>query len=317
MPRYQYAPTLEIYTDLTLFPHPGCVVTTGTFDGMHKGHRYLVGRTLQAAGEEGLPMAAVTYWPHPRTVCGTQPVALLTTLEEKLRLMETAGVECAVVCPFTAETAAMSAAEFLQTLFRHLHVRRMVIGANHRMGKGGRCDAEGIRAEAARSGVTTDIVGLLEDRSQRISSSEIRKLVAQGDMAQAAGLLGYPYLISGTVVRGDGLGRTIGYPTANIRPGSAEKLLPPPGVYAVRVHVGEELSDGMMYIGSRPTLRPGVEETRIEVNLFGYRGDLYGREIHVDCLARMRGEVQCASLEVLQQQIRQDEQACRRYLNIL
>ena len=284
---------------------------------MHKGHRYLVGRTLQAAGEEGLPMAAVTYWPHPRTVCGTQPVALLTTLEEKLRLMEKAGVECAVVCPFTMETAAMSATDFLQMLSRQLHVRRMVIGANHRMGRGGLCDAEGIRAEALRLGVQTDIVGLLEDRSQRISSSEIRKLVAQGDMAQAAGLMGYPYLISGTVVRGDGLGRTIGYPTANIRTGSAEKLLPPSGVYAVRVHVGEVSSDGMMYIGSRPTLRSGAEETRIEVNLFGCRGDLYGREIHVDCLTRIRGEVQCASLEELQQQIRQDEQACRRYLNIL
>ena len=308
---------MEIYTDLSLFPHPGCVVTTGTFDGMHKGHRYLVGRALQAADEMGLPMAAVTYWPHPRTVCGTQSVALLNTLEEKLRLMEQAGVPCAVVCPFTAETAAMSAADFLQMLFRQLHVRRMVIGANHRMGKGGLCDAEGIRAEAARSGVPTDIVGLLEDRSQRISSSEIRKLVAQGDMARAAGLLGYPYLISGTVVRGDGLGRTIGYPTANIRPGCAEKLLPPPGVYAVRVHVGEALSDGMMYIGSRPTVRSGAEETRIEVNLFGYRDDLYGREIHVDCLERIRGEVQCASLEVLQQRIRQDEQACRHYLKVL
>lgn len=308
---------MEIYTDLTHFPHPGCVVTTGTFDGMHKGHRYLVGRTLKVAAGAGLPMAAVTYWPHPRTVCGTRPVALLTTLEERLRLMEEAGVPCAVVCPFTPETAAMSAADFLQTLFRHLHVRRMVIGANHRMGKGGLCDAESIRAEAARHGIATDIVGLLEDQSQRISSSEIRKLIVRGDMAQAAGLLGYPYLVSGTVVRGDGLGRTIGYPTANLRIGCAEKLLPPPGVYAVRVHVGEALSDGMMYIGSRPTLRPGVAETRIEVNLFGYRGDLYGREIHVDCLARMRGEVQCASLEVLQQQIRQDEQECRRYLNIL
>ena len=211
----------------------------------------------------------------------------------------------------------MSATDFLQMLSRQLHVRRMVIGANHRMGRGGLCDAEGIRAEALRLGVQTDIVGLLEDRSQRISSSEIRKLVAQGDMAQAAGLLGYPYLISGTVVRGDGLGRTIGYPTANIRTGSAEKLLPPSGVYAVRVHVGEVSSDGMMYIGSRPTLRSGAEETRIEVNLFGCRGDLYGREIHVDCLTRIRGEVQCASLEELQQQIRQDEQACRRYLNIL
>ena len=283
---------------------------------MHKGHRYLVERTLQVAGEAGLPMAAVTYWPHPRTVCGTQPVALLTTLEEKLRLMEQAGVPCVVVCPFTAEIAAMSAADFLQTLFGHLHVRRMVIGANHRMGRGGRCDAEGIRAEAARFGVPTDVVGLLEDQSQRISSSEIRKLVAQGDMERAAGLLGYPYLISGTVVRGDGLGRTIGYPTANVRIGSAEKLLPPHGVYAVRVHVGETLSDGMMYIGNRPTVRSGAEETRIEVNLFGYRGDLYGRELHVDCLARIRDEVQCRSLDALEQQIRQDEQACRHYLNV-
>lgn len=308
---------METYTEITAFPHTGSVVTTGTFDGIHKGHRLLIDKALEKAHAAGLPMVAVTYRPHPRTVLGGRPVPLLTTLEEKLRLMEAAGVENVVVYPFTTALAGLPAEDFLKQLVKDLHVRSLTIGADHRMGKGGACTAPQIAEIAGRLGVATDVVSLMNESGQHISSSRIRKCIAEGDTAQATALLGHPYLIMGQVTEGDRLGRTIGYPTANLTPGHPDKLLPGHGVYAVEVETGDRTWPGMMYIGGRPTLDLSENAERIEVHLFDFEGDLYGRTLCVHCLDKIRDEVHAEGLGGLQTLLRQDERICRQYLNKL
>ena len=308
---------LETYTEIAAFPHTGSVVTTGTFDGIHKGHRVLIEKALETARASRLPMVAVTYWPHPRTVLSGQSVPLLTTLEEKLQLMEKAGVEHAVVYPFTRALAAMPAEAFLRQLTSRLRIRHLIVGADHRMGQGGECTAPQIAGTAAALGVTTDIVSLMDADGQRISSSRIRACIAAGDTSQAAALLGHPYLITGKVTAGDRIGRTIGYPTANLLPTHSDKLLPANGVYAVRVEADGQWFCGMMYIGGRPTLNLAGSTGRIEVHLFDFNGDLYEKTLHVHCMERIRDEVHADGLEDLRHRLQEDERRCRSYLNKL
>ena len=293
------------------------MVTTGTFDGIHKGHRLLIEKALETARANRLPMVAVTYWPHPRTVIGGQAVPLLTTLEEKLRLMEDAGVEHAVIYPFTRTLAAMPAEAFLKQLTSKLHIRHLIVGADHRMGQGGGCTASQIAGTAAALGITTDIVSLMDADGQRISSSRIRTYVAAGDTAQAAALLGHPYLITGSVNAGDRLGRTIGYPTANLLPAHPDKLLPAHGVYAVQAEADGQTFGGMMYIGGRPTLNLAGSTDRIEVHLFDFKGDLYKKTLHVHCMGKIRDEVHANGLEDLKRRLQEDERLCRSHLNKL
>ena len=287
------------------------MATAGTFDGVHEGHRLLLDKTAEIARQQGLPMVVITYWPHPRIVLGKEQVKLLTTLDEKLEQFERMGIEHVAMYRFTPEFAMDSTAGFLARIRRDLQVRCLVIGEDHRMGRGGVSGPSAIVPEAARLGIRTEVIRLLENRQAKVSSSAIRRALCDGEVEQAREGLGRPYAFIGKVVAGDRIGRTMHYPTANLEIEQPFKLIPKDGVYAVRIIRKGRSYDGMMYIGNRPVLHLDRPEPRIEVFVFDFEGELYGESLTVLCYARLRDEICFTTREALQHQLEIDENQAR------
>lgn len=287
----------------------GPVVTVGTFDGVHVGHQMVVRYLLGRARALGAPSRVVTFDPHPRAVVRGEHVPLLTTVAERVEKLAALGVDDTIVLPFTIELASMRAEDFVvDLLVRQLGVRELVIGYDHGFGRGREGDAELLRSLGARHGFTVDVIPphLVEEHT--VSSTLIRDLLVQkGDATAARALLGAPYRLSGTVVRGDQRGRLLGFPTANLEtPG--DKVLPLGGVYAVRVLAGRDDWPGMLNIGARPTF-DGVEQ-RVEVHLLGFEGDLYGQTLSLDFIERLRDERRFDGIEALKEQLNEDARRC-------
>lgn len=290
---------------------PASVATIGFFDGVHRGHHFLISQVCRAAGERSLASMLITFPVHPRMVMQAdyQP-RLLSTFDEKCALLAKAGADACVALPFTAELAALSAREFMQqVLHDRLKVRTLVIGYDHRFGRdrsegfddyvryGADLGIEVLRAEAFQLG---DI---------HVSSSVVRAFLEAGEVDVAARCLGYDYFLCGSVTSGQQIGRTLGFPTANLQVDDSLKLVPADGVYAVRVHVGAHVYKGMLNIGCRPTIDDDSRRT-IEVHLFHFSGDLYGQSLRVEFLRRIRGEQKFHSREALARQLQQDARAC-------
>jgi len=307
---------MRLITDLSLLqasPLPPSVATIGFFDGVHGGHRFLIRQVCEAARERGLFSLLITFPQHPRMVmqASYQP-RLLSTFGEKCSLLASTGVDACVALPFTAGLAALSAREFMQQVLRdQLQVRTLVIGYDHRFGHnrtegfddyvryGQEMGIEVVRAEA-----------FLMDGAE-VSSSAVRVLLDAGEVDKAARCLGYTYFLEGRVTAGQQIGRTLGFPTANLQVTDSCKLIPADGVYAVRVRVGEHIYKGMLNIGCRPTIDDDTHRT-IEVHLFHFTGDLYGQLLRVEFLRRIRGEQKFDSREALARQLQQDAEACEK-----
>lgn len=307
---------MRLITDLSLLqasPLPPSVATIGFFDGVHGGHRFLIRQVCEAARERSLSSLLITFPQHPLMVmqASYQP-RLLSTFGEKCSLLASTGVDACVALPFTAGLAALSAREFMQQVLRdQLQVRTLVIGYDHRFGHnrtegfddyvryGQEMGIEVVRAEA-----------FLMDGA-KVSSSAVRALLDAGEVDKAARCLGYTYSLEGRVTAGQQIGRTLGFPTANLQVTDSCKLIPADGVYAVRVRVGEHIYKGMLNIGCRPTIDDDTHRT-IEVHLFHFTGDLYGRLLRVEFLRRIRGEQKFDSREALARQLQQDAEACEK-----
>jgi len=295
---------------------PTTIVTVGTFDGIHLGHREIIREAVRQAHSLKARSAVVTFEPHPKQVVHSNrgPVALLTTLEEKLILLEREGVDLVCVLPFTHEFAQQSPREFYErVVVGRLGVRGVVVGTDHMFGRdrtGGTADLSTLGREFGFS--LTTIPPLVVDEI-RVSSTVIRKALAVGDVARASRFLGYPYSLSGLVVEGDRRGRTLGFPTANLDLGQSLKVVPARGVYVVGAEVGGEVRHGMMNIGQRPTLTDGSRLT-VEVHLFGVDRDLYGETVRVSYLARLREEMQFSSAQDLVRQLDNDREQAQRLL---
>ena len=303
------------------------VVTTGTFDGVHVGHRaiidYLVAR---ARAVSGVP-TVVTFSPHPREVITGQPVPLLTTLDERADALEALGVERFVVLPFSRALSELSPEAYVEdVLMGQVGMREIVVGYDHRFGRGRAGDRATLDRIGAQRGFTVDVIpeqiygageGVAGDgpaQGVTISSSEIRRrLIDDGDAAGAAQLLGRPYRLTGPVVKGDQRGRTLGFPTANVQPSNPAKLVPKGGVYAVRVAHRGGAAAGMMNVGVRPTFETQGRRT-VEVHLFDFDGDLYGQTLTVDVVARLRDERRFDGINGLVAQLREDEGQAREAL---
>jgi riboflavin kinase/FMN adenylyltransferase len=286
-------------------------VALGTFDGVHLGHRRVIGAAVERARERGLVSAVVTFDPHPlRVLRPEQPLRLLTTTDQKIELVSELGVEEVVVIPFTSELSRQSAEDFCEhVLAGALDARSVSVGANFRFGHGATGDAALL---AARPEFDTDVVELVQQGDDSISSSRIRDLLAQGDVAQAADLLGAPYTLVGSVVEGDRRGRELGVPTANIEP-PPDVVVPAPGIYAATAVIGDERMPAAVSIGVRPTFE-GDGDERVEAHLIGFDGDLYGRTLKLSFLQRLRDEVRFDSPEELVDQMHRDvEQAQQIY----
>ena len=296
---------------------PSSVVTIGTFDGVHLGHlaiiRYLLERTTERDGISTL----VTFYPHPREVIQGRPVPVLTTIEERAAILEKIGLDRFVVIPFTKEFSRLPAEDFVaDVLVNKVGVREVVIGYDHGFGHERKGNASLLREMGPRLGFEVDVIPVQVVDSHVVSSSEIRRSIERGDVETAAALLGRRYSMIGKVVAGDGRGRTIGFPTANLEIAHPQKIIPADGVYAVLVEIEDDvLHPGMMNIGVRPTVDGTTR--KIEVHLIDFEEDLYGRELRVEFVGHMRPERKFASLEELTKQLSQDRLRCKAMLEII
>ena len=287
------------------------VVATGFFDGVHLGHRLVISRLVRAARERNARSAVVTFWPHPRTVLqdGARDLRLLTSLSEKKALLGELGVDRVEVVPFTRAFSRMTTEEYLRDfLMGELGAGTLLLGYDNRMGRDAGTPDQ-IRATAERLGMEVICTDRVDRASVTVSSTKIREAVAAGDVAGAAGMLGYPYSLFGVVVAGNRLGRTIGFPTANMQLYEPLKLVPGGGVYRVRVETLGETFDGMCNIGVRPTVGSCNART-VETHLFDFDQDIYGLDIRVTFLEKIRDERRFASLDALREQLILDRERC-------
>lgn len=299
---------------------PGTVVTVGTFDGVHLGHRDVLARIDARARELGLRSVLVTFEPHPLRVINPEAAPpLLTVGAERLEIVAESGVDFMAIIPFTPTLQRYSASEFVDdVLIRRFHVRHLVIGHDHGFGRGREGDVDVLRRLGKERGFEVEVVDAVADAAGRpISSTLIRRAVAGGDLRRAAEGLGRLYSVSGHVVPGDQRGRELGFPTLNVElpPPSSHKLLPPQGVYAVRVQTPSGPFGGMMNMGPRPTF--GDAATSLEVHLFDASLDLYGAYVKVEFVSRLRDTRPFPDARALVAQLAIDERDARNALTRL
>ena len=292
--------------------------TIGFFDGVHRGHQYLIAQLLKAAQERGMSAAVVSFAQHPRKVLHQdfQP-QLLTTCREKVRLLKEFGVEECFLLDFTPTLSALTARDFMQLLKVQYGVQGLLIGYDHRFGHDRSEGWEDYLRYGKELGMEVLLAKpyMLSD-GKAISSSLIRLSLKEGRIAEANDYLGYPYTLQGIVVRGHQVGRSIGFPTANIQLEDTDKLLPADGVYAVRVEVGGVLYGGMLSIGKRPTIDNGNDRS-IEVYIFHFEGNLYGQTISLQLVEHTRPEVKFCSKEDLMAQLQKDRKQIEEILKDL
>ena len=297
-------------------PHvDGTVITVGTFDGVHRGHRDVVERIVQRASQIGVASLLVTFDPHPLEV--VNPAAaplLLTTQEEKLEVLAETGIDYLALVPFTETLASFSAEDFVELVLRRcFRMRELLIGYDHGFGRQRTGDVNVLRSLGDRDGFRVEAVDPVSSSDgHSVSSTSIRRAIAGGDLERAAASLGRSYSVSGRVSEGAQRGRTIGFPTLNLGPPPQRKLLPPEGVYAVRVQTPSGPVGGMMNLGPRPTF--GDSATSLEAHLFDTSGNFYGAHVRIDFVARLRETRKFASAEQLSTQLRHDEREARNAL---
>jgi riboflavin kinase/FMN adenylyltransferase len=300
-------------TDVRLFPRLslGAVITVGTFDGVHLGHRDLLARVTRRAEELRLPSLLVTFDPHPLQVVNPAAApSLLSTTSEKLEAIAECGLDYAVVLRFTPALAALDAAAFVETiLLERCCLRELLIGHDHGFGRGRAGDINMLRQHGDRHGFAVSVVDAVVVDGTAVSSSVIRRSIADGELEGASRMLGRRYWFSGIVRHGDERGRLLGFPTLNISLESSRKLLPPSGVYAVLLQSARGVFGGMMNLGPRPTF--GDSALSVEVHLFDASGDWYDTHVRVEFVERLRDTRRFDSAEALISQLRADEHAAR------
>jgi riboflavin kinase/FMN adenylyltransferase len=289
----------------------GAVITVGTFDGVHVGHRAILARLARRAAERRLPSLLVTFDPHPLEIVNPSAAPLLlTSTGEKLEAIAECGLDYAVVLPFTRRLAALDPSAFVERiLIDGLCMRELLIGHDHGFGRGRSGDIQMLRQLGELHDFAVDVVDAVSVEGVPVSSSAIRRAVSYGDLGAAAQMLGRRYTFTGRVVHGNERGRSLGFPTLNITLTSARKLLPPAGVYAVLLQSERGSFGGMMNLGPRPTF--GDAAISLEVHLFDTSGDWYDANVRVEFVERLRDTVRFESPDALVAQLRADEHAAR------
>ncbi|RPH32341.1 MAG: bifunctional riboflavin kinase/FAD synthetase [Bacteroidales bacterium] len=282
-------------------------LTMGFFDGVHRGHRALTDLVLLRSKELNLASAVLTFWPHPRLTLNKDPHKLrfLTTLNEKSRIFSRLGFDFFIIQEFNLSFANLSAEDFLKLIVKSYNVRHIIIGREHRFGRKAEGDMNTIMNFASKYGYTYEEVGVIEQHDINISSTKIREALNKGDLEKANEMLGYPYLLTGTIEEGSKIGRKMGFPTANIRPIDPLKLIPADGVYAVMLNINGRIEKGMMNIGTRPTVDK-IQQQVIEAHIFNFNEDIYNCRIDVALVERVRDEKRFQSIDHLKAQLEID-----------
>lgn len=307
---------MKVYTDIKEFENARLseksiknpIVTTGTFDGVHLGHQKIINRLQEIAKIENGETVLLTFYPHPRMVLfpDDNELKLLNTQKEKIRLLEQYGIQHLIIYPFTKDFSRLTSVEFVRNiLVNSIGTKKLVIGYNHHFGRNREGSFEHLKEYSSLYGFEVEEIHAKDIDSIEISSTKIRNALQQGDVSTAHSYLGHFYEINGTVIEGNKLGRTIGYPTANIQINDKYKLIPGDGIYAVKVkHNGKEYG-GMLSIGNNPTIKD--KGRSIEVNIFNFDKEIYSEEISIYFVKRLRNEIKFDGLEGLTAQLALDK----------
>lgn len=299
---------MKRYNSIQEFGKKGnAVVTIGTFDGVHLGHRKILTRLCELAAQQQGESVVLTFFPHPRMVLHPDDhgLKLLNTLEERIALISQLNVDHVIVQPFTKEFSQQTSAEFVRNiLLDALGTKTLVIGYDHHFGHNREGTYKELEALAPVHGFGLEEIHEEIIHEVAVSSTKIRKALEAGDVAYANELLGYEYMLSGNVVKGDGVGKKIGFPTANIVPSKKFKLIPAEGIYAVQIKIDEERYNGMLYIGTRPTF--DKSQKMIEVNIFNFEKNIYGKDVTLFFRKRIRDDARFGSVEELSRQLEND-----------
>ncbi|OIQ29316.1 MAG: riboflavin biosynthesis protein RibF [Bacteroidetes bacterium MedPE-SWsnd-G2] len=298
---------MNVYNSSNPYPKTPSVITIGTFDGVHIGHQKIIKRLNRVAKEKNLSSLILTFFPHPRMVLQSESsIKLLNTITEKQEVLSQFGLESLYVMPFTADFANMSARDYVKTvLVDLLNAKHVIIGYDHKFGKGRTADFETLKTYGQEFGFDVEEISVKDLENVAVSSTKIRRALDSGEIQTANSYLGYPFFITGEVIKGKSIGQTIGYPTANIFIPENYKLIPKQGVYVVSTVIDGKPIYGMMNIGNNPTVN-GTKQS-IEVHLFDLNQDLYSKVLKLNFLHHLRNEQKFDSLDKLKQQLHQDK----------
>ncbi|SEM05169.1 riboflavin kinase / FMN adenylyltransferase [Aquimarina amphilecti] len=307
---------MKRYTDANTYNnHVPSVVTIGTFDGVHIGHKKIIERLVEAAKRNNLESVILTFFPHPRMVLQKDTsIKLINTIEERIQILEKTGLDSLVIHPFTKEFSRLSAKEYVEEmLVDKLNVRHVIIGYDHRFGRNRNSNIIDLASFGIQNDFTVEEITKQDIDDVAVSSTKIREALLEGDIMKANKYLGYNFMLTGKIIKGKELGRKLEYPTANLYIEEDYKLIPKKGVYVVKSHINNKLYFGMMNIGNNPTVN-GQHQT-IETHFFDASFNLYEKKIQIEMLIRIRDEKKFESIEALKNAMQDDEDFSRDYIN--
>jgi riboflavin kinase/FMN adenylyltransferase len=306
---------VNTYSSASKYDNPrASVVTIGTFDGVHIGHKVILNRLVTTAKKEDLDAVVLTFFPHPRMVLQTDSsIKLINTIEERKDLMSKTGLDHLIIHPFTKSFSRLTALEFVRDiLVNKLNIKKIVIGYDHRFGRNRNANIEDLKSFGLTYGFDVEEISAQQLDEVAVSSTKIRNALKVGDIKTANTYLGYSFMLSGTVIKGKEIGRTIQYPTANIQLSQDYKLVPKEGVYAVQSIIENKLVYGLTSIGTNPTV--GGTLKTIETHFLDFNDNLYGKNLTIEFLSHIRGEKTFGSIDALKSAIQNDEVFARNFL---
>lgn len=291
------------------------VVTIGTFDGIHLGHQKILSRLIKSSKNKDLNSVVLTFFPHPRIILNKyNDVKMIDTLDEKIIHLDEIGIDSLIIHPFDKNFSLLSANQFIKDfLVDKLKIKHIIIGYDHRFGKGREASVTDLKNYADNYDFTVEEIKAQEIEKITVSSTKIRNSINKGDIKTTEKYLGRYFNLTGKVVKGDGLGKKINYPTANIFIEESYKIIPKDGVYLVETIIKDKLFKGMMNIGHRPTIGTNVKS--IEVHLFNFNQDIYGKVISIKMISKIRDEKKFSSIQALKEQLVKDESYCLKLIN--
>ena len=285
-------------------PAKDMLLTIGVFDGVHLGHKYLLSQLKEHARQQNLLSGVITFRQHPRAVLSSRAeLPYLTSLEEKVNLLKNEGIDSVITLSFTTELAQLSARQFIGLLKKHLRMRGLVLGADFVLGRNREGNVDTLRKMGQEMDFSVDVISPLKINGEVLSSTAARNALAEGDMKRVISLMGRPFSLQGQVTKGAGRGAGLGFPTANLDV-DPNHILPPDGVYVTVAHIGGKTYPSITNIGKNPTF--GANRRTVETHLLNYEGDLYGRELKIDIVERLRGEKHFETVEELKKQMTAD-----------
>ena len=289
------------------------ILTLGTFDGVHKGHRKIISNLKSEAKTNNLRSIILTFFPHPRNIVSSEIIKSISTIDEKIKIFSNLGVDELIIQKFDKSFASMDAKEFIELLVDNLKIKKIIVGYNHRFGKNRSADINVLKDFSLKYDFEVLEIKAFEVENIKISSTKIRDAIQQGNIKLCNNYLGYNFNINGDVVKGKSIGKSLGFPTANIKIVEEYKIMPKNGVYLVRCFFEKEKLYGMMNIGFNPTF--GSNDKTLEVNIFDFDKDLYGETIRIEFLNFIREEIKFENVELLQNQLIKDRENCIKHLN--